>query len=57
MGQADVVIPGVLYRRDPVAEALPLVIDSPHNGTDWPADFYHQVTLAELMTSVDAYVD
>ncbi len=57
MHQADVVIPGVLYRRDPVAEALPLVIDSPHNGTDWPADFDHQVTLTELMTSVDAYVD
>jgi N-formylglutamate deformylase len=55
--QADVVIPGVLYRRDPVAEMLPLVIDSPHNGIDWPADFDHQVTLAELMTSVDAYVD
>lgn len=54
---ADLLIPGVLYRRDPLAEPVPLVVDSPHNGVDWPADFEHVVTWAELMTSVDAYVD
>jgi N-formylglutamate deformylase len=57
MGGADHLIPGVLYRRDPVGDAVPLVVDSPHNGIHWPADFDHQVTEAELMTSVDAYVD
>ncbi len=53
----DHLIPGVLWRRDPVGEPVPLVIDSPHNGTDWPADFDHIVTEAELMSSVDAFVD
>lgn len=53
----DHVVPGVLYRRDPLGEPAPLVVDSPHNGIDWPADFEHVVTEAELMTSVDAYVD
>lgn len=53
----DHLIPGVLWRRDPVGEAIPLVVDSPHNSTDWPEDFDHVVTEAELMTSVDRFVD
>lgn len=53
----DHLVPGVLWRRDPVGEAIPLVVDSPHNSTDWPEDFDHIVTEAELMTSVDAFVD
>lgn len=53
----DHLIPGVLWRRDPVGEAVPLVVDSPHNGTVWPVDFDPIVTEAELMTSVDAFVD
>lgn len=57
MEQADHVIPGVLYRIDPKSDPVPLVVDSPHNGTHWPDDFDHIVTEAELMTSVDAYVD
>ncbi|NQW11820.1 MAG: N-formylglutamate amidohydrolase [Alphaproteobacteria bacterium] len=57
MIDADHLEPGVLYRRDPFVEPVPLVVDSPHNGTHWPTDFDHRVTLDELMTSVDAYVD
>lgn len=57
VGHADLLVPGVLYRRDAATEPVPLVVDSPHNGVEWPADFEHRVTLAELMTSVDAYVD
>jgi len=57
VARADHLIPGVLYRIDPKAEPLPLVVDSPHNGTHWPEDFDHIVTEAELMTSVDAFVD
>lgn len=53
----DHLIPGVLWRRDPVGETVPLIVDSPHNGTVWPVDFDHIVTEAELMTSVDAFVD
>jgi N-formylglutamate deformylase len=57
MDGGDHLIPGVLYRRDPVGPSVPLVVDSPHNGTAWPTDFDHRVTEAELMTSVDAFVD
>ncbi|MDF1790270.1 MAG: N-formylglutamate amidohydrolase [Thalassobaculaceae bacterium] len=53
----DHLVPGVLWRWDPVGAAIPLVVDSPHNSTDWPEDFDHIVTEAELMTSVDAFVD
>lgn len=31
--EADHLIPGVLWRRDPVGDPIPLVVDSPHNGT------------------------
>ena len=55
--EPDHLIPGVLWRRDPAAEPAPLVVDSPHNGTDWPEDFDHIVTERDLMTSVDAFVD
>lgn len=57
MEGADHHIPGVLYRLDARAEPIPLLVDSPHNGTHWPPDFDHIVTEAEMMSSVDAYVD
>jgi N-formylglutamate deformylase len=53
----DQLVPGVFLRREPTAEQIPLVVDSPHNSADWPDDFDHVVTEAELMTSVDAFVD
>ncbi|MCR9071298.1 MAG: N-formylglutamate amidohydrolase [Alphaproteobacteria bacterium] len=56
-GDPDRSVPGVLWRRDPRGAPIPLVVDSPHNGTDWPDDFDHIVTEAELMTSVDRFVD
>ena len=34
-------IPGVLWRRDPQAAEVPLIFDSPHSGTHYPADFTH----------------
>lgn len=57
MAGANLFVPGVLYRRDPEAEPVPLVVDSPHSGVEWPADFEHRVTVQELLTSVDAHVD
>ncbi|HET9350915.1 MAG TPA: N-formylglutamate amidohydrolase, partial [Burkholderiales bacterium] len=35
----------------------PLVLDSPHSGHDFPADFGAIVTKAELRESEDCYVD
>ena len=37
--------------------AVPLVLDSPHSGHDFPADFDAIVSEAELRESEDCYVD
>jgi N-formylglutamate amidohydrolase len=37
--------------------AVPLVLDSPHSGHDFPADFHAVVSEAELRESEDCYVD
>jgi N-formylglutamate deformylase len=50
-------IPGVLWRRDPAAEALPLVFDSPHSGSLYPDDFAFCCPLPILRRAEDAYVD
>lgn len=44
-------------RRDPAGTAIPLVCDSPHSGTDYPADFAHAVPLAQLRQGEDTHVD
>jgi N-formylglutamate amidohydrolase len=43
--------------RGPRSPALPLVLDSPHSGNRFPADFDAAVTEAELREGEDAYVD
>ena len=50
-------VPGVLWRRDPSGEALPLVVDSPHSGTLYPDDFAFCCPLEVLRRAEDAYVD
>lgn len=50
-------IPGVVWRRDPVAGALPLVLDSPHSGSLYPADFAFCCPLPILRRAEDTYVD
>jgi len=50
-------IPGVLWRRDPEAVEEPLVFDSPHSGSDYPADFHFTCPLETLRRAEDAYVD
>src|SRR6185312_2058697 len=50
-------IPGVLWRRDPIAGALPLVFDSPHSGSLYPEDFAYRCPLTVLRRAEDSYVD
>ena len=50
-------IPGVLWRRAPEAEAVPLVLDSPHSGSVYPDDFGFCCPLPVLRRAEDAYVD
>jgi N-formylglutamate deformylase len=51
------VVPGVLFRRDPVAPEVPLVFDSPHSGTEYPEDFDHACAREMLRVAEDAWVD
>ena len=53
----DKILPGVLELRRPAEPALPLVFDSPHSGTDYPADFEHIAPLKALRQAEDTYVD
>jgi N-formylglutamate deformylase len=44
----------VLY---PTGARLPLVYDSPHSGSDYPADFRHAIDRMTLRRSEDAHID
>jgi N-formylglutamate deformylase len=50
-------IPGVLWRRDPRDDAMPLVFDSPHSGSLYPDDFSFCCPLPILRRAEDAFVD
>lgn len=41
----------------PTSSAIPLVCDSPHSGTMYPADFQFSIPVAELRAAEDTYVD
>jgi N-formylglutamate deformylase len=44
-------------RHDPAVPALPLVLDSPHSGTHYPADFDHLPPRARVRQAEDTYVE
>src|ERR1700751_5836429 len=50
---------GILDLQQPVARSLPLVLASPHSGTEYPADFLAASRLdpLALRRSEDSYVD
>jgi N-formylglutamate amidohydrolase len=50
-------IPGVLYRVAPIGPAIPLVLDSPHSGTQYPDDFRHAAPLALVRKAEDSHID
>lgn len=54
---ASLEIPGVLWRREPHDEPLPLVLDSPHSGRVYPEDFAYCCPLPVLRRAEDSYVD
>ena len=41
----------------PTGSAAPLVVDSPHSGMQWPADFAPVASRDSILTSWDAFVD
>ena len=48
---------GVYEIRGPREPELPLVLDSPHSGNRFPADFDAVVSEAELREAEDCFVD
>lgn len=48
---------GVLRVARPARGVLPLVFDSPHSGTAFPADFKPAVPVESVLQCVDLYVD
>ena len=50
-------LPGVLTVLGPTAPARPLLLDSPHSGTTYPADFGADVGRDRLLDAVDTAVD
>jgi N-formylglutamate amidohydrolase len=51
------VLPRVLELRQPTALVVPLVFDSPHSGTDYPADFEHLAPISAIRRAEDTFVD
>lgn len=47
----------VVRRIDPDGDALPLVFDSPHSGTEYPKDFRPVAPMHLIRMSVDDFVD
>lgn len=41
----------------PTGNPVPLVLDSPHSGTEYPEDFRHSAPHDELRTAEDSFVD
>ena len=44
-------------RHDPAGTVVPLVLDSPHSGTEYPADFQPAQPMAALRQAEDSFVD
>jgi len=44
-------------RHDPAVTPIPLVLDSPHSGAEYPADFDHQPPRALVRQAEDSYVN
>jgi N-formylglutamate deformylase len=50
--------PNAAYlRHDPTGPMVPLVLDSPHSGREYPDDFGHAQTLEALRQAEDRFVD
>jgi N-formylglutamate amidohydrolase len=50
-------VPGVLWRKDPVTDPVPLVFDAPHSGTQNPPDFRFTCDSLTIKRGADLFVD
>lgn len=51
------VMPGVFSRRDPAAEAAPVLFEIPRSGAEYPRDFRSIAALTDLQRSISMYVE
>lgn len=49
--------PGVFLRRDPAAEAAPVVFDIPRSGAEYPRSFRPTAPFADVQRSISMYVE
>ena len=49
--------PGVFYRRDPLAEPVPVVVDVSRSGREYPPEFRSQLPFSEVHDNVSMYVE
>lgn len=56
MNAMPATLPGVLSIEGQAQQAIPLVLDSPHSGVSYPADFNHQAEPALLRQAEDTHV-
>ncbi|MFB9354505.1 N-formylglutamate amidohydrolase [Sneathiella chinensis] len=49
-------IPGVLFLNAPTSTSVPLVLDSPHSGMEYPEDFNHASDFMILRRAEDTYI-
>ncbi|MBR0669646.1 N-formylglutamate amidohydrolase [Neoroseomonas soli] len=49
--------PGVFLRRDPVADAAPVVFDIPRSGAEYPRAFRATAPMADVQRSISMYVE
>lgn len=54
---ASYYMPGVLWRKDPIARSVPLVFDAPHSGTQNPPDFRFTCDPLVIRRGADLFVD
>jgi len=52
-----VVRPGVFLRRDPRADAAPVVFDIPRSGAEYPRSFRSAAPFADVQRSISMYVE
>ena len=56
VGLGSFLVPGILRRVSPKNSIVPIVVDSPHSGTQYPEDFEFLVPKIMLQRAEDSYV-
>lgn len=53
----ELYLPGVLYRRTPIGDTVPLVFDIPRSGNEYPQEFHSPAPFDAVRRSVSMYVE